>query len=78
MLAEAGLTTALFAELYGTTVQRVMWWIDGRDKKGNLTDVPHPAYLLLKLMIEDPSNIDRLESYTKAMTTKRKEAKASA
>ena len=72
LLSEVGITPTFFAEIYGTTVKRVLAWIDGVNEKGNEELVPHPAYLLLMRMKADPSLIDKIEEDTRAMTTKRR------
>lgn len=73
LLREVDITPTFFAELYGTTLQRIMWWIDGANDKGNPESVPHPAYLLLSLMKDRPSIIDKCQDLTDAVTTSRRE-----
>jgi DNA-binding transcriptional regulator YiaG len=57
LLAEANITPTWFAELFGTTQERVIGWIDG------VQDVPHAAYLLVCLM-KDQKNLDMIEALT--------------
>ena len=66
LMARAGVTATWFAYVYGTTQQRVLGWIDGVDQ------VPHPARLLLELIIADESNGDLIERITDSVTTSRR------
>lgn len=72
LLGEVDLTPTFFAELYGTTLKRVMSWIDGVNEHGHEERVPHPAYLLLMRIKEDPSIVDKIEADTRAVTTTRR------
>lgn len=66
LLARAGVTRTWFAYVYGTSEQRVFGWIDGVDQ------VPHPARLLLELIIADEKNAGIVEAVTDQVTTERK------
>lgn len=66
LLQRAELTLTFFAELYGTSQQRVLQWIDSAE------DVPHPVRIILELFVADPKNIDRAQAVTNAVTTSRR------
>lgn len=68
LISEAGITPTFFAELYNTTLKRVMDWIDGTKEQA-----PHPAYVLLTLMAKDKRNIDRAQKATDEVTSRRRE-----
>ncbi len=72
MLKEVNLTPTFFAEIYGTSLRRVLWWIDGVNDRGHEELVPHPVYLLLRRMQDDPSVIDKIEADTRKMTEERR------
>ena len=72
LLKEVNLTPTFFAEIYGTTLKRIISWIDGVNERGHEELVPHPAYLLLMRIKDDPSIVDKLEEDTQAMTTVRR------
>lgn len=71
LLQESGITLKLFAYIYGTSMKRAFWWLDGRNDKGGEENVPHPARILLELFKADPKNIDIAEAVTDSVTEKR-------
>ena len=66
-LHAAGITPTLFAEVYGTTPDRVVTdWIDGT------RDIPHPARVLVGLFKTHPNVIATAERITAGMTEERR------
>lgn len=66
LLSRAGVTATWFAYVFGTSQQRVLGWLDGVDQ------VPHPARLLLELILADGANGDIIERVTDSVTTSRR------
>jgi DNA-binding transcriptional regulator YiaG len=62
LLAEADITPTWFAEIYGTSQEKVIKWLDGQD------DVPHAAYLLVTLM-KKPGLLEEMSTLTQARRT---------
>lgn len=61
-----GISPAQFSVIYGTSMNRVMQWIDGAD------EVPHPIRLLLVLFQRDRANIEAaMAAAQQAMNEKR-------
>lgn len=70
LLRQAGVTATWFAYVMGTSVERVLKWVDGVD------DVPHPARLLLMLILADERNAGIIEKVTDENTTTRRPERA--
>ena len=58
-MEELGMTRELLALIYGTSLNRILQWIDG------VEDIPHPIRVLLALFRDNPDrNIDIAEAVT--------------
>lgn len=63
LLAKANLTPTFFAYLYGTDPGRVLKWLEGNE------DIPHPARIMLEVLIAHPDATTVAELATDAITT---------
>lgn len=65
LIGKAGITPTFFAYLYGTDPSRVLKWLEG------LEDIPHPARILLQILIDYPGSINVAERLTDSIATAR-------
>ena len=57
-LDRLGLSAGKFARLVGTQRKRVLQWLNLDDSRGE--DIPHNVHALMRLMLQDPENLNRL------------------